>query len=49
MSIGAPISTKGKTAVEVGREVEEWIEAEMLRLPPTSAANNAYTKRSAGA
>ncbi|MCA3027612.1 MAG: 1-acyl-sn-glycerol-3-phosphate acyltransferase [Rhodocyclaceae bacterium] len=48
MSIGAPISTRGKTAVEVGREVEEWIEAEMLRLPPTSAANNAYAKRSAG-
>jgi len=46
MSIGATILTKGKTTAEVGREVEEWIEAEMLRLPSTGAANNAYSKRS---
>ncbi len=49
MSIGAPITTAGKSAADVGREVEEWIEAEMLRLPPTSAANDAYAHRSAKA
>lgn len=48
MSIGATISTKDKTTAEVGREVEDWIEAEMLRLPSTGAANNAYSKRPVG-
>ncbi len=36
MSIGAPIDTAGKDAVQVGREVETWIEGEMLRLPKAS-------------
>ncbi len=49
MSIGKPISTAGKTAEEVGREVEEWIESEMLRLPPTGEANQQYANRSRGA
>lgn len=33
MSIGAPIESAGKDAAQVTREVEAWIEAEMLRLP----------------
>ena len=45
MSIGATITTADKTAADVGREVEDWIEAEMLRLPSTGASNNAYSKR----
>ena len=45
MSIGPVITTAGKTSVEVGRDVEQWIEAEMLRLPSTGASNNAYSKR----
>lgn len=38
MSIGKPISTVGKDAAQVTAEVENWIEAEMLRLPPACAA-----------
>uniref|UniRef100_UPI0035B3F07F lysophospholipid acyltransferase family protein n=1 Tax=Chitinimonas sp. TaxID=1934313 RepID=UPI0035B3F07F len=32
LSIGKPISTAGKSAAEVSREVENWIEAEMVRI-----------------
>ncbi len=33
VSIGAPIETAGMKADELNRQVEAWIEAEMLRLP----------------
>jgi 1-acyl-sn-glycerol-3-phosphate acyltransferase len=36
MSIGPVIYTAGKDATQVTREVEEWIEAEMLKLPPVN-------------
>jgi len=36
MSIGPVITTAGRDAVTVTREVEAWIEAEMLRLPPVN-------------
>ncbi|MEI6737624.1 MAG: lysophospholipid acyltransferase family protein [Pseudomonadota bacterium] len=39
MSIGAPIQTTGKDAAIVGREVETWIESEMLNLPSVNKAN----------
>ena len=32
--IGAPIPTAGRTAAEVNREVEEWIEARMREISP---------------
>jgi 1-acyl-sn-glycerol-3-phosphate acyltransferase len=32
--IGPPIETKGRDAVSVTREVEEWIEGEMVKLNP---------------
>jgi 1-acyl-sn-glycerol-3-phosphate acyltransferase len=34
VSIGPPIESAGKTAEALGREVEEWIEAEMRRISP---------------
>ena len=34
ISIGPPLATTGRKAHEVTREVEAWIEAEMLRLDP---------------
>ena len=34
ISIGAPIVTTGRKPHELMREVEAWIEAEMLRLDP---------------
>ena len=34
VSIGAPIDTRGLTAEDISRRVEDWVEAEMLRLPP---------------
>lgn len=34
VSIGPLIATKGRTAAEVNKEVEAWIEAEMRRLNP---------------
>lgn len=34
VSIGPPISPEGKTAEQLGREVETWIEAEMRRISP---------------
>jgi 1-acyl-sn-glycerol-3-phosphate acyltransferase len=49
MSIGAPISTVGKTAQAVAREVEDWIESEMSRLPSTGEANRKYANRASGA
>lgn len=35
--IGPAIETTGKTAAELTREVEAWIETEMARLPPAAA------------
>ncbi|HMM47036.1 MAG TPA: lysophospholipid acyltransferase family protein [Thiobacillaceae bacterium] len=35
--IGPPIETSGRSAAELTREVEAWIEAEMARLPPAAA------------
>jgi 1-acyl-sn-glycerol-3-phosphate acyltransferase len=35
--IGPAIETAGRTAAELTREVEAWIEAEMARLPPAAA------------
>ncbi|PAT38993.1 1-acyl-sn-glycerol-3-phosphate acyltransferase [Vandammella animalimorsus] len=34
VSIGAPISTEGKSAPQVMAEVQQWIEAEMRRIDP---------------
>jgi 1-acyl-sn-glycerol-3-phosphate acyltransferase len=34
VSIGKPISTQGRDADDLTREVEAWIEAEMQRLDP---------------
>lgn len=34
VSIGPPIESAGKSADELGREVEEWIETEMRRISP---------------
>lgn len=40
--IGAPIETRGRTAEEVMREVEAWIEGEVARLmPPERVASHA--------
>ncbi|HEX2012451.1 MAG TPA: 1-acyl-sn-glycerol-3-phosphate acyltransferase, partial [Roseateles sp.] len=38
ISIGAPISPQGREPVEMMREVEGWIEAEMRRLDPEAYA-----------
>lgn len=35
--IGPPIETAGKSAAELTRAVESWIETEMARLPPAAA------------
>ncbi len=35
--IGPALETAGKTAAELTREVEAWIETEMARLPPAAA------------
>jgi hypothetical protein len=35
--IGAPIDTAGRTAEDVMRQVEDWIEGEMAHLTPPSA------------
>jgi len=35
--IGPAIPTEGKTAAELTRAVEAWIETEMARLPPAAA------------
>ncbi|MBT9568487.1 MAG: 1-acyl-sn-glycerol-3-phosphate acyltransferase [Thiobacillus sp.] len=37
VSIGPAIETAGKSAADLTREVEAWIEAEMTRLPPAAA------------
>lgn len=37
VSIGPAIATAGKSAAELTRAVEAWIEAEMARLPPAAA------------
>lgn len=37
VSIGPPIATQGKSAADLTREVEAWIEHEMTRLPPAAA------------
>ena len=37
VSIGPAIETAGKSAAELTRAVEAWIEAEMARLPPAAA------------
>jgi len=37
VSIGPVIETAGKSAAELTRAVEAWIEAEMARLPPAAA------------
>ncbi|WP_296751688.1 lysophospholipid acyltransferase family protein [Thiobacillus sp.] len=37
VSIGPAIDTAGKSAAELTRAVEAWIEAEMARLPPAAA------------
>ena len=37
VSIGPVIETTGKSAAELTRAVESWIEAEMTRLPPAAA------------
>jgi 1-acyl-sn-glycerol-3-phosphate acyltransferase len=36
VSIGPPISTQGKTADQLNKEVETWIETEMRRIDPNS-------------
>ena len=36
--IGPPIETKGRRAPEIGRDVEEWIEATVAGLPRCGAA-----------
>lgn len=36
VSIGPPIESAGKSAAELTRAVEAWIEAEMARLPPAA-------------
>lgn len=40
VSIGPPISTQDKTAAQVTKEAENWIEAEMIRLASLSADDN---------
>lgn len=37
VSIGPAIETAGRSAAELTREVETWIETEMTRLPPAAA------------
>ena len=37
VSIGPAIETAGKSAADLTREVEAWIEGEMTRLPPAAA------------
>jgi 1-acyl-sn-glycerol-3-phosphate acyltransferase len=37
--IGAPIQTAGRDALTVTREVEEWIEGEMVKLNPERYAS----------
>jgi 1-acyl-sn-glycerol-3-phosphate acyltransferase len=49
LSFGSAISTVGKDAAQVGREVEDWIEAEMLTLPPANATGNPAANKRAGA
>lgn len=49
LSFGPPISSVGKDAAQLGREVEEWIEAEMLTLPPANATGNPSANKRAGA
>ncbi len=39
VSIGPPISPEGKTAEQLSREVEHWIEAEMRRMSPHAYAH----------
>jgi 1-acyl-sn-glycerol-3-phosphate acyltransferase len=41
VSIGHPISSKGREAEELMREVETWIEAEMRRLDPSAYTSTA--------
>jgi 1-acyl-sn-glycerol-3-phosphate acyltransferase len=40
-SIGKPIPSQGRKPDELMREVEDWIEAEMLRLDPDAYPNGA--------
>jgi len=37
VSIGPVIDSSGKSAAELTRAVESWIETEMTRLPPAAA------------
>jgi 1-acyl-sn-glycerol-3-phosphate acyltransferase len=37
VSIGPAIDSRDKSAAEITRQVEAWIEAEMARLPPAAA------------
>jgi 1-acyl-sn-glycerol-3-phosphate acyltransferase len=44
VSIGPPISPVGKTADQLNREVETWIEAEMRRISPNRYAHEPKVK-----
>src|SRR6185436_11989302 len=43
VSIGPPIPSEGRSADELMREVEAWIEAEMRRLDPDAYVNESST------
>jgi 1-acyl-sn-glycerol-3-phosphate acyltransferase len=49
VSIGQPISSQGREAEELMREVEEWIETEMRRLDPAAYLGEAGSARHADA
>ena len=44
VSIGAPISSVGREADELTRQVEQWIEDEMQRLDPQAYLEPAVAK-----
>ncbi len=46
ISIGPPIDTRGRKPHELMREVESWIEAEMLRLDPEAYSGGAAVRSS---
>jgi 1-acyl-sn-glycerol-3-phosphate acyltransferase len=49
VSIGQPISSQGREADELMREVESWIEAEMRRLDPDAYPETASSRTRSGA
>jgi 1-acyl-sn-glycerol-3-phosphate acyltransferase len=44
VSIGPPIPSQGRSADELMREVQDWIEAEMRRLDPDAYVNESSTR-----